>query len=254
MKDNKIFFAPIKSRFFAFLIDFLIVYGIRILYINLIMSFFLKEEAINFSNKYQLLYGNFNIENITRAEITFFLQSNLLKILIVFFIVLFFISSIYNIICLSSRWSSTIGQKILDIHIVSSNGKKINVYQIILRSILIVIPWFFMFILIILILINAIGLTNIFGKNFMLLSVFAFISWYDMIFFTKDKIMFHDLITKTRVILNNPKNYNNEKNVFLNFLFPDFKGMYNNLKQIISKQILEAKKIKKEYKKRKNNK
>ena len=110
-----------------------------------------------------------------------------------------------------------------------------------------------MFILSISISVNVLNLNNVFDKNLLLISIFAFISWYDMIFFTKDKILFHDLISKTRVVVDNPKKYIDTKQYnFLKFLFPDFKGMYTDLKDVISEQIAKAKELKEEYRKRKN--
>lgn len=247
------FFAPARNRFFAFLIDFFIVYIFRVIYFNLSIKLFLKEQILDFAKKYESLYGKFDVNNITQAETIFFLQSNLFKILIVFFVFLFLIASVYNIICICTKWSSTIGQKIFHIHIVSSDGKKLNVYQIIARSILIVVPWAFMFILSILMSVNVLNLNNVFDKNLLLISGFAFISWYDMIFFTKDKILFHDLISKTRVVVDNPEKYMDTKQYnFLKFLFPDFKGMYTDLKDVISEQIAKAKELKEEYRKRRN--
>ena len=102
------FFAPARNRFFAFLIDFFIVYIFRVIYFNLSIKLFLKEQILNFAKKYESLYGKFDINNITQAEMTFFLQSNLFKILIVFFVFLFLIASVYNIICICTKWSSTI--------------------------------------------------------------------------------------------------------------------------------------------------
>ena len=74
-----------------------------------------------------------------------------------------------------------------------------------------------------------------------------FLGWYDIAFTTKNKLVFHDYITKTRTVIKNNKKYENEKSL-LDILFIDsFKKFKNNIKN----QIEKVKDLKEKYKKSK---
>ena len=91
------------------------------------------------------------------------------------------------------------------------------------------------------------GLINLnikFDKNIVVIYTLLFMTWYDMIFVTKEKIMFHDFITKTRVIMKNPDTYYESKCMkIINFIIPDFKEMFINMKDIAKSHINDIKNI-----------
>ena len=100
------------------------------------------------------------------------------------------------------------------------------------------------------------GVENFVDKNTFLIYIILFLSWYDLIFFTKAKLVLHDLITNTRVVVNNPERYEQDKSQkgALKYLFPDIKQMYASIKTFTKEQVAQAKKMKEEYKKEKEKK
>lgn len=242
MKNIELSYAPIRSRFLAFLIDFTIVYILRILYINLSNFLYFKNIVNDFIKKYHDLYGT--IASFAEINFQYILKSEFFNILLIYALSIFFISSVYNIICLSTKWSSTIGQKILGIHIVSNNGSKISILQNIGRSFLMIIPSISLFILSLIVIFNEKLLKTIIDTNLFLLYSILLLSWYDMIFFTKDKILFHDFATKTRVVVNNPDAYYDSKYMaVVDFIFPNIKDILIDMKNVLIKHYHEIKNI-----------
>lgn len=254
MNNEKMIAAPVRNRFFAFLIDVFLVYLIRFFYINLSLRLWLKDPIINFLQKYKLLYGELNFNKITPIEITYFLNSNLFRTLILFFCGIFIIPVIYNAILFSTKWSATIGQKLLGIYVVSKNGEKMNFLQILFRSIFINVPWAFIFIVMFAKMLSDYGIYGIMNQQYFIISLILFLSWYDLIFLTKNKLIFHDIITGTRVIVKDAEKYEQENldNIW-KYIFPDFKDMWKNLKELVKSQMAKAKEIKEQYKIKKEN-
>ncbi len=239
--------APVSNRFFAFLIDVFFVYLLRFLYINLSIQFWLREPIQSFMAKYKMLYGAFNIKRVTPIEIYYFLNSSLFKQLVVFVIGIFLIAVIYNLILLSTKWSATIGQKLLGVYVVSKNGEKMKFYQVLARSFAVVLPWFFMFIVLFYKSLADLGATEMLDKTSFVISIIIFLSWYDLVFLTKNKLVFHDLLTGTRVIVKNTEKYENESYSIWKVLFPNFKDMYNGIKDFAKEQISKAREMKEKY-------
>ena len=256
MKNNNeiIISAPITTRFFAFIMDAFLLYVLRFFYVFISFRTWLKKPVINFIERYNLLYGEFNPKTITNIEVNYFLRSNLFKSFIILFIGAFLISVIYNILFLSTKWSATIGQKIMGIYTVSKNGEKITIIQVILRSILVIFPWVMAALMMFFKFLSDFGIENVIDKNFVLLFMILFLSWYDLTIFTKSKSTLHDILTNTRVIFLNPNRYSEDSKTIFKFLFPDVKQMFYSIKDFAKNQKLKADKIKKEYSKEKENK
>lgn len=252
MEEKKIVPAPISSRFFAFLIDIFFVYLLRFLYVNISVRFWLREPVQSFMSKYKMLYGDFDMRRITSIEVYYFLNSTLFKQLMLFVVGTFLVSVAYNIFFLMTKWSATIGQRILGIYAVSKNGERMKFYQIILRSFAVVLPWFFIFVVLFYKSLSDISATEIISRTTFVVSILIFLSWYDLIVLTKDKLIFHDIISGTRMTVNDPKKYETESHGVWSSLFPNFKDMYNNLKGLVDAQVAKANDIKEQYNKEKS--
>lgn len=251
MEKNQIISSPVKNRFFAFLIDVFFVYLLRFFYINLSLHLWLKRPIFDFFTKYKVLYGDFSFSKMTRIEFSYFLNSDLFRLLTIFVCGIFVIPMIYNAILFSTKWSATIGQKLLGIHVVSSNGDKLNFFQIICRSVLLNIPWAALFFTIITRAMIDYGMIDNIDKMFFIIVLLLFLSWYDLVLLTKNKLVFHDLITLTRVVIKDSSNYQENTSSIWKLIFPDFKGMNDDFKNTIKTQIAKAKEIKAKYKKEK---
>lgn len=242
MKNIELSYAPIRSRFLAFLIDAIIVYICRIFYMYFLNIIYLREAYNSFVRKYYEIYGE--IKSLSELDLSYILNSNFFKVLIFSLVLAFLMTSIYNIICLSTKWSSTIGQKILGIHIVSSNGSKINILQNISRSLLVVVPSISIFVIFLISIFNSSLLQAMINNNLFLLYSILLLSWYDMIFFTKDKMLFHDFATRTRVVVNNPDTYYDSKYMaVIDFIFPNIKDILIDMKNVLIKHYHEIKNI-----------
>ena len=251
-KDNdksNIIFAPLGDRFLAFFVDIFCVYLLRCLYIFMSLSLWLKTPIYNFIKKYELSFGKIDPSNITSVEVNFFLNSPLFKQVLVFVAGIFLVSILYNFICLSSRWSATIGQKLFGIKVVNTNGGVIGCWRSLLRSILIMLPWMFMFIFLFYMRLASFGAVQMFSRNTIILSFVLFLSWYDFIFLTKNRIIFHDYLSCTRVsVVDKDKYINNcTSSGVWNVLFPNFGEIYDSLKETIKAQISKIKKTKTKY-------
>ena len=220
---NSVNSAPLFKRFLAFCIDFLIVYLFRFLYINIIL-YFIKKSSFNF----------FNFNSFNQVKLMFFFHSKLFKIIVIWIIGYFLLSSIYHICCLLSKRSASVGQRIFNLSVVSSDNTKLNLIQIIIRSVLAPLPWMFLcFVFFIEVLYLRVGIT-FFSKEQLIMILFIFSSWYDLVFFTKNRTTFLDIITKTQVVSNSISNSMNTK-IYFAYIFPNFTNMYFNCIQYTKK-------------------
>ena len=197
-----------------------------------------------------MLYGSFDLTKITNIEVVFFLRSDLFKNLVLFVIGMFMVSMLYDVIFLLTKWSATFGQKICGIYVISKDGQKIKWYQCLVRGVMMNTPWMFIFFIIFGKNLSIYEI-NVVDKQTFIISMLLFLSWYDLAFLTKSKIVFHDYITKTLVVVKNKEKYIHNDSNILNILFPDFRDLYRNLKANITTQIKNAKEMKQKYKEEK---
>ena len=255
MENNKTIPATTISRIFAFLIDAFCVYIFRFFYIIFSLRFFLKDKLFVLLKNYEMLFGKFNIKKMTQVELNYIIRSDFFKCFVIFLIGAFLISTIYNLILLSTKWSATVGQKLLKIYVVSKDDSKIKPWQIVLRSFLVVIPWAIIFVIMDLKIITDLSPLNLISKNMLTIFIVIVLTWYDLVFFTKNKLTLHDCLTSTKVIMKYPEEYTDEsrKTTWRKF-FPSVKDMYKSLKEFATEQFAKAKQMKEEYKKQKDNK
>ena len=242
MENSKLAYAPIRSRLLALLIDSCIVYILRIIFMKIFTYIFVTKDYANLLLEYNIIVTKISLgEKIGLQNL---LQSNFFNLFITLSILLFLVSTLYNAVCFSTKMSASVGQRLLGLKVVSANGQNMNILQIFSRSLLIMLPWLSLFFILLSMMLSFINFTNEFDKNLLAIYIFLLMTWYDMIFFTKEKIMFHDLITKTRVIIREPDKYYESKSMkIINFIIPDFGEMFTNMKDIIKKHINEIKNI-----------
>ena len=246
--------ALLKKRIGAFIIDFFIVYLCRYLYSFLTFRFILKNYLIEFINLWKDKFGKLDLNKITVVEVDFLINSKFFKIFIVWFFTLFLVSVVYNFCFLITQKSATLGQRYFKIYILNDDKTKITKLRAFLRSFLAVIPWIFISYVIIFnqlfYLADKMLLNNV---SFILILV-IFATWFDTSLFTKNKLTFHDFLSRTIVVSNEFYEHQSFfvklKNIF------NFKQKIISSKSFIHKRIEWAKEFKDEilFVKKKNKK
>lgn len=249
MDKDQIAPARIKKRIFAFIIDIFIVYFLRFFYIHLALQFWLMRYVMDFLHKYEQLFGKVDFNRITNVEIDFFSKSDLFIQIKWFVVGLFIIPIFYNMVLFFTKWSATIGQKLVNIRVVSKNGSEMKFYQIIARSIALMIPWLFSFFVVLnqYLVIHKIG--NPLNNTSLIIFMMIFLSWYDLAVLTKNKLVFHDYITRTRVVEDNVANFDGKSSIFKRLFVINFVEEFRKFKNNIKRQFEKAKEIKEKYKK-----
>jgi len=246
MDEKKEFaIAAVGSRFAAFLIDAFFIYILRFLYINFLMYVRVRSIAVEFASKYRLLFGELNLGKMTSVELNYLLRSSFFKEVLCYVVGSFMLSAIYDIVFMSVKWSATPGQRIMGIYVSSSNGDRLKWYQIVARGVLTNASWCLMFFVITVKYLSAYGVETVDRQTFVI-AICLFLTWYDMTIVTKNRVTFHDFITKTIVVRRDGKSAGGS---LIRWLFPDFKGLYAGLKDDIKQRIRRAKEFKEQYKK-----
>ena len=202
MKDSTLSAVNFSKRLTAFFIDSLLICLARSIILQISANYWLRKNIINFVNDFRDIFGaNFKSANISSIHLRFFMSTNLFPKIILLCIFLLSLSFIYNLILLSSKWSATIGQKIVGIFAVSKNGTKMRWYQILLRSFLAPLPLVGFFVLSAYQVLGEIELIKALNpQTFLLIIGIGFLAWYDLFFFTEDKLLGHDLLSGTKIV------------------------------------------------------
>ncbi len=245
--------AAIRKRIFAFGIDVFIVYVLRFFYVNLAIQFWLIKYILKFLEEYERLFGKIDFSRITNAEVNFFLKSNLFTQLKWFIVGLLIIPIFYNMFFFFTKWSATLGQKLMSIYVVSTSGTKMKFYHVVARSITLVIPWILSFFVVLNQYLVNHNIGNSLSDSSFIIFMIVFLSWYDLAFLTKNKLVFHDYITFTRVIENTKTNYVGKPSIFKKFFVINFVDEFKKFKSNIKNQIQKTKQLKEKYKKKKDN-
>ncbi|HSQ97827.1 MAG TPA: RDD family protein [Rickettsiales bacterium] len=249
MENSQIMPATIKKRIIAFGIDAFVVYLLRFFYVNFAIQFWLFRYFTKFLKEYETLFGKIDFTKITNIEINFFLKSELFVQIKWFIVGLFIIPIIYNMCFLFNKWSATFGQKLMKIYVISKNKVKLKFYQIIARSILMAVPWILMFFIVLNQYLVGHKISISIDNTSLILFMIIFLSWYDVALLTKNKLVFHDYITLTRVVMKESKNYKNKKSFITRLFFFDFIDEFKKFKNNVKIQFKNAKKLKEKYKK-----
>ncbi|MDD2840036.1 MAG: hypothetical protein PHY80_02810, partial [Rickettsiales bacterium] len=145
--------------------------------------------------------------------------------------------------------------KLMHIYVVSKNGAKMRFCQVIARSIALVFPWFLSFFVVLNQYLVIHKMANSLNDSSFIIFMLIFLSWYDLAMLTKNKLVFHDYMTLTRVIVGTTKNYNEKPSIFKRLFFINFVDAvgFKKFKNGIKNQFQKAKELKEKYKKERKN-
>lgn len=209
-----------------------------VLYMLLAINLFLKDDIIEYSKMFNAIFGNQELQSLKVIHVEFFLRSDLYRKFETLVLFIFAIPFLYISIFLFTKWSATPGQKILGLKTFSYENKKPKWYNIIFRAFFIILPWFFVFLFQINKFLSNFGYGTIISPRTVFFLLILFASYYDLVFFTKDKLTISDFCSRTKVMQKDNGNSN--------------RGFFKPLKDFYKEKMNEAKKIKEEYKKTKN--
>ena len=135
--------------------------------------------------------------------------------------------------------------------IVNEDGSKISKKKALFRSVIMIIPWIYIFFIFFFnFLGNAIQI-NLINPILFLISLILFGTWFDVSLYSKKHLVFHDIITKTVVVSTKKNDDESQFSILKNLFVPNFKENFNNFKAFAKNLIDWSKKIKEKYKKKK---
>lgn len=203
---KKVNFSPVTctKRVIAFAIDIFIIQFTRGLLFQVMSFYWLQKHAINLLSEFKFVFRHeLDLRQLTYSQVEFIQQHAFFSRFLIVIGVVMLVGFVYNLITLSTKWSATVGQKIVGFYIISSKKeKKLTRSKALLRSVLVSIPLGVSAVLIMLAIAGNWGLGPQISPPMLILSVgFILLCWYDMFFFTKDKLLMHDLLSSTRAVV-----------------------------------------------------
>lgn len=153
VKDYNVVFASPMDRFLAFIIDFIVIYGLTSIFVFLVIKKDILKDINNTVEASFTIDTEGNIDNLKNANITINNDKTLvvpntkeekinkINTLVIEKIyknkfcryMVMLMPIIYNILYLMSKKSATIGQQLFRLVVVKQNGEKLNLNSIINR-------------------------------------------------------------------------------------------------------------------------
>jgi len=244
--------APFLRRIIAFVLDIFAVYVLRVFLAQALILLWLKKYVILFYHDFEFVFNkSFHLTELNSIHISFIKQHELFSKGLIFIFCIMTIGFIYNFLFLRSRLSATLGQRIMRLFVITKKKKqKLTFLPALSRSFFACLPWLIIFTTLAYQTIANIGfMAPLLRQVFLGLVFGVMIIWYDSFFITKDLLLMHDIITKTRLVTGVANT--GKKNSLLKSLFPNFKEMFLNIKSFTKQNLEQVKKIKEDYKKEK---
>jgi uncharacterized RDD family membrane protein YckC len=240
--------ATVQTRLVAFLIDTLLVNFVKSIYVYRIANVFLKNKMLAFllAMKQDLKIEQFN--ELTPEQLSYFVSSPFFTDVSIFVFSVFFLSMLYNIVCFCLK-GATIGQRIMKMHLVSFAGNPPKIYQFFLRTFAIFLPWLMIFIVALQSFLAQYQLSNITIGSIQI-TLLIYITWYDLVFFTKKKATMHDLISKTMLVFDD----SNRQKTFIEKIIPTPREFVDKLKKEFKKQFDKIRELRDDVKKNRKKK
>jgi uncharacterized RDD family membrane protein YckC len=232
--------ATIRSRILAFLIDLTIVYFFRSLYLFVALTYWFEKKTLLFFGilKEDMGLDYNDVHSITVEHIEFFLNSDYFTNFVFFVSGIFLVSILYNFVCFCFLKAS-LGQRVFKIHIADRHGENVNKLKFLQRSVLIIVPWIVLFLTVFQIVLSKFKLSSV-DNSLVTLFLLLFLSWYDLIFFTGEKIVLHDFFSKTMPVFDDP----NRKEYLIERILPNPRAFFAKVKKGFREQFDTFKELK----------
>lgn len=190
-------------RIVSFLLDTFISTVIKSFLAQALFMYWIQRHLLVFVERFKLVFGSdVKFTDVDAIHIRLFTDSPIFPRMVIFSIIMVFaVGFLYNFIFGLTKWSATPGQKMLRLKVVKKNGDKARWYNILVRSILLMLPWFYNFFIITYQIVAQTGFFPPLAPSTFLLAVaLPMLIWYDTYFITANKQLMHDILSGTKVI------------------------------------------------------
>jgi uncharacterized RDD family membrane protein YckC len=193
-------YAGSFRRSAAAAIDMFIANFIRMVFFAILGELWMKQQLINFWAEFKAKFDSDIIGN-DPERIQFLINNSLFKNALIFLLVVFMSGAFYYIILNQSKWSATIGKKLMKIVIVNNDGTKLTFFQSLSHYFLSIVPWFFILYIFSYQMMHGVNIYEAITKNmFNLIFGLITLAWLQVHLITKKKTTAPDLICKTIVV------------------------------------------------------
>lgn len=198
--NQQLQYAGSFRRSFASAIDMVISNFIRVIVATGLGTLWFGKKVAEFQDAFKEKFG---VEIIGRnqEQVEFFIHHPVFKSALLFFFIIFLSGALYYIILNASLWHATIGKKLMKIIVIKNDGEKLTLLESIAYYLLSLVPWLFIFHILIYQLVNNVNIYNAIVHNtFNLIFGLITLMWLQIHLITKKKTTAHDLICNTIVV------------------------------------------------------
>jgi uncharacterized RDD family membrane protein YckC len=193
-------YASTFRRSAAGIIDIWITLILRAVFAQIAGLLLLNQALYNFFEDFKNEFGT-SVPKNTPEHIDFIVHHSLFFYMLIFYAVIIMIGAIYHSYLNSSAWNGTIGKRLTGIVINTKSELPITFGRAIFHYFLSVLPFFFIFYLIVYQVQNEVGLYKaIIASDFHIFFGIIFVLWSQINIFTKKKDTIYDMIANTVVI------------------------------------------------------
>jgi uncharacterized RDD family membrane protein YckC len=197
MSIEKTNYATSMRRSTAISIDIWIVMILRVIVMQLLGTFWLNNEVINFIKAFNERFGTETPKNVPE-HIDFIIHHRIFFCALVFYSIIILIGAIYHAYLNSSAWQGTVGKRLTKIMIVKDNDSKITFGCGLGHYFLSILPFAYILYLVSYQLRNNLTFFHAITASEMHVFLgFLFIIWVQIHLFTKKKTTAYDMICKT---------------------------------------------------------
>ncbi|HLD77171.1 MAG TPA: RDD family protein [Rickettsiales bacterium] len=194
--EQQIKYATSFQRTSAISIDIFIVAFLRIILAQILGNIWINDIIARFLSDFKTYFGTEFIKN-NPEHIEFVMRHEVFSSIIIFYIILVLVGTIYHAYLNSSSWRATIGKRIVGITMMKEDYTKISFWLGVAHYFLSVLPIIYVIYIVMFQAANNINMfTAITSNPFNFAFGIAFVLWLQIQIFTKKKTTAYDLICK----------------------------------------------------------
>lgn len=175
-------------------VDIFVVGFLRVIFVQIVGTFVINNQLLKFHEDFNKKFGvMFSAENAQHVQ--FLTHHSILKIMVVFMIATILVGAFYHAFFNSSTWSATIGKRIFGLVMVKNEGKNLTLGQALNHYFLSLVPWIFMFYILMFMAKNKVTIYEaLTGNTANLVVGILMMAWIQVHILTKKKNTVNDMI------------------------------------------------------------